>query len=278
MKRTLEQWSACLPSLMARQSEAAITYAFEDAKSDIAELAKTRKQLTVAELKECWAEGTDGEDAYIDVILVSFARAIELRHGISESKERKIMNINSELPPLPSGYAYEYPGPYGGIQFTHGEERNGSKPIRAVPYYFAAPPSPLAPVEQGDPTNPKDDSDRSYDRPIGYLSADSLSRLNSGHDATLRSAKFGPSYLDCDVPIYLDQKFPPSPLAELTDDQLIRIAVGIRELTWADVPMPDLCSSIRVIIAQARGESIPPQPPIDNDHVTPGCEQFGGEK
>ena len=46
---------------------------------------------------------------------------------------------------------------------------------------------------------------------------------------------------------------PPSP-PPLTDEQLICIAVGIRELTWNDVPMPDLCNSIRAIIAQSRGE------------------------
>ena len=42
--------------------------------------------------------------------------------------------------PKPDGYAYEYPGPYGGILFTHGEERNGSKPLRAIPYWLGAAP------------------------------------------------------------------------------------------------------------------------------------------
>jgi len=41
----------------------------------------------------------------------------------------------------PDGYAYEYPGPFGGILFTSGGECNGSKPIRAIPYYLATPPS-----------------------------------------------------------------------------------------------------------------------------------------
>lgn len=46
-------------------------------------------------------------------------------------------------------------------------------------------------------------SDRIYDRPVGYLPAYELSRLHSGHGAQLRSARFGPSALDGDVPVYL---------------------------------------------------------------------------
>lgn len=47
-------------------------------------------------------------------------------------------------------------------------------------------------------------SGRIYDRPVGYLPAYELSRLHSGHGAQLRSAKFGPSALDGDVPVYLE--------------------------------------------------------------------------
>lgn len=39
--------------------------------------------------------------------------------------------------------------------------------------------------------------------PIGYMAAYELDRLNSGHDASLRSAKFGPSALDGDVPVFI---------------------------------------------------------------------------
>lgn len=56
----------------------------------------------------------------------------------------------------------------------------------------------------GDPAEPRDDSDRTYDSPIGYLQASELGRLHAGHDANLRSAKFGPSTLYGDVPVYLD--------------------------------------------------------------------------
>lgn len=60
------------------------------------------------------------------------------------------------------------------------------------------------PALTGDPAEPRDDSDRIYDRPVGYLPAYELSRLHSGHGAQLRSAKFGPSALDGDVPVYLE--------------------------------------------------------------------------
>ncbi len=56
-----------------------------------------------------------------------------------------------------------------------------------------------------DPANPRDDDcDQPYTKPIGYLAAYELGRLLSGHDGNLRSAKFGPSPLDADVPVYLN--------------------------------------------------------------------------
>ncbi|EYS89529.1 hypothetical protein CF68_33110 [Cupriavidus sp. SK-4] len=36
----------------------------------------------------------------------------------------------------PDGYAYRYPGPYGGLRFNGGEEVNGSRPTEAVPYWL----------------------------------------------------------------------------------------------------------------------------------------------
>lgn len=39
-------------------------------------------------------------------------------------------------------------------------------------------------------------------KPVGYLAAYEMDRLRSGHDARLRSPLFGPSELDCDVPVY----------------------------------------------------------------------------
>lgn len=43
--------------------------------------------------------------------------------------------------------------------------------------------------------------------PIGYLPKYELGRLQSGHDANLRSAKFGPSDLDGDLPVYIAPTF-----------------------------------------------------------------------
>jgi len=83
----------------------------------------------------------------------------------------------------------------------------------------SAPVAGEAQREQGDPASPKDDSDRTYDRPIGYLPAYELGRLHSGHGANLRSAKFGPSALDGDVPVYLE---PPKPDAAPQASEAVR--------------------------------------------------------
>jgi hypothetical protein len=56
----------------------------------------------------------------------------------------------------------------------------------------------------------KPDSGSPASEPVGYLAAYELSRLNSGHDALLRSARYGPSYLDGDVPVYLGIASPPA--------------------------------------------------------------------
>jgi hypothetical protein len=39
-------------------------------------------------------------------------------------------------------------------------------------------------------------------KPVGYLPAYELGRINSGHNGLLRSARFGPSELDGDVAVY----------------------------------------------------------------------------
>lgn len=54
-------------------------------------------------------------------------------------------------------------------------------------------------------------------QPVGYLAAHELSRLNSGHDSNLRSAKFGPSALDRDVPVFLAAPPPAQGDSELLD-------------------------------------------------------------
>lgn len=51
MQRSIDQWAQCDPKAMANQSQAAIAFAFEDAKADIAELHAALDVLT--------AEGTE---------------------------------------------------------------------------------------------------------------------------------------------------------------------------------------------------------------------------
>lgn len=53
LQRSIQQWSGCDPKAIATQSKAAITFAFEDAKADIAELAGQRSVL-IALLAECY--------------------------------------------------------------------------------------------------------------------------------------------------------------------------------------------------------------------------------
>lgn len=64
MKRTMEQWKNCDPQSMAEdQSEVAIMYAFQDAKSDILELNQKFEKVRRAYIKltNCEQYGEDGE-------------------------------------------------------------------------------------------------------------------------------------------------------------------------------------------------------------------------
>lgn len=45
MRRTFEQWNGCDPKAMAQQSEAAIRFAFEDAKADILKMAEALRTI-----------------------------------------------------------------------------------------------------------------------------------------------------------------------------------------------------------------------------------------
>lgn len=57
-------------------------------------------------------------------------------------------------------------------------------------------------------------------RPIGYLPAYELERVMAGHQGTLRSARFGPSALDGDVPVYIKVPAPAVAHEPLTDEQI----------------------------------------------------------
>lgn len=59
---------------------------------------------------------------------------------------------------------------------------------------------------------------------VGYLPAHELSRLNSGHDANLRSAKFGPSALDGDIPVFTRPQQAAQVAQPLTPERIMEIA------------------------------------------------------
>lgn len=64
MNRSIERWKACLPSAMTQQSTAAITYAFEDARHDIIELADQNARLRSLLMIAAWPKrGTEEEEA-----------------------------------------------------------------------------------------------------------------------------------------------------------------------------------------------------------------------
>jgi hypothetical protein len=77
------------------------------------------------------------------------------RHGEIEDKNAATMLRHyAKAPPAaavgqaerkPDGYAYRYPDAWGSgrtvIEFSGGQERNGNKPLEAIPYYFGTPPA-----------------------------------------------------------------------------------------------------------------------------------------
>lgn len=64
--------------------------------------------------------------------------------------------------------------------------------------------------------------------PIGYVSQTELERLQSGHNASLRSARFGPSSLDGDVAVYLADNAPfvPGSSKELNAIHAVIMSIG----------------------------------------------------
>jgi hypothetical protein len=77
----------------------------------------------------------DCADEFVEYVQ-AYARA-----AVEQAGERK-----------PDGYAYRYPDAWGSgrtvIEFSGGKKRNGSKPIEAIPYYFATPPAASAGVTE----------------------------------------------------------------------------------------------------------------------------------
>ncbi len=76
LKRSLEQWAKCEPRAMSMQSEAALTYAFADAKADIATMAsrveaiEAKCAMLSASLKQADALGVELQAALHDCVLV----------------------------------------------------------------------------------------------------------------------------------------------------------------------------------------------------------------
>lgn len=87
-----------------------------------------------------------------------------------------------------------------------------------------------------DPAEPRDDSDRTFTKPIGYVSAADLNRVAAGHDASMRSARFGPSALDGDIPVYIDPPAiqQPQPADDLTADSrdAARLDFMVKNSAW----------------------------------------------
>jgi hypothetical protein len=51
----------------------------------------------------------------------------------------------------PDGYAYRYPGPYGGLRFNSGQEVNGSRPTESVPYFLGSAPAQIEASKKSPP-------------------------------------------------------------------------------------------------------------------------------
>ena len=81
--------------------------------------------------------------------------------------------------------------------------------------------------------------------PVGYIPVYELSRLQSGHDGRLRSAKFGASELDGDVAIYAT----PPQRKPLTDEEIVSLFVKCA----AAHPHDDI-QFARAVIATVTGE------------------------
>jgi hypothetical protein len=102
--------------------------------------------LGLDELQALWNAQADRFNEWtelgIDEIIAFAQQQAVARYGTAHSAPVPVSP--------PSGHAYRYPDYRGGttIRFNNGCEVNGSKPIEAVPYWFA--PHPPAPVPVGE--------------------------------------------------------------------------------------------------------------------------------
>lgn len=82
MNRTIEQWKSCDPKVMAtQQSDAAITFAFEDAQQDILELhRRLQKAQAILKVIAYPCRGTAGEH----LSLQDFADLIQANYSLGQ--------------------------------------------------------------------------------------------------------------------------------------------------------------------------------------------------
>lgn len=77
-------------------------------------------------------------------LIIDLRAAVSLGRALTHSEVDDIERALAEKAGAePHGYAYRYNNPFGGteMRFNGGQEVNGGKPIEAVPYWLAAPPS-----------------------------------------------------------------------------------------------------------------------------------------
>jgi hypothetical protein len=81
MNRSIDRWNVCNPSAMAQQSIAAITYAFEDARHDMLELAQQNKRLReLLRISAYPSRGTDEES----LTIYDFAQIVQSAYTLDQ--------------------------------------------------------------------------------------------------------------------------------------------------------------------------------------------------
>jgi hypothetical protein len=163
------------------------------------------------------------------------------KHVIREQAQEA--SIGDALPPLPANT----PRPVG----EHYEYTKSQMHA----YVLADRAARAGKGSVGDPANPKDDSDRTYTKPIGYIAAAELSRIASGHDANMRSARFGPSPLDGDIPVYIELPLTNGSMASIGEDERFKeVAIDYRKASHINAASSyeTMCMYIDTIIQGAR--------------------------
>jgi molecular chaperone GrpE (heat shock protein) len=84
MNRSIERWSVCSPLAMANQSNAAIKYAFEDARHDILELHdQLRRAKNLLKIAAYPRRGTNEES----MLMIDYAELIQSVYTIEQLEQ-----------------------------------------------------------------------------------------------------------------------------------------------------------------------------------------------